>query len=246
MQKMTLNNIHEWPLMTRLLLLGLVFSAAFYAGYRFDLSSQSQALSRAEQQEGDLRQQIEFVIRKSKIIESEVIKLPKLRIELSKWGKQFTPADQVPQVLNQILKIGADNHLFFSLFAPGQVVIVKLPPRNPPPPAADAAATTAAATPPPATPPATDASAPAADNATKDITYAQLPIKVVVVGNYHQLADFISQLANMSSIVVIGDFTVSTDNQTMLIGDKLAQQAAAQHLLTAEMTLSLYHLPESK
>ena len=34
--------------------------------------------------------------------------------------------------------------------------------------------------------------------------------KVIAVGDYHQLSGFISQVANMASIVVIGNFTISS------------------------------------
>jgi type IV pilus assembly protein PilO len=244
MKKMTLNNIHEWPLMTRALLLGLVFSAAFYVGYRYDLANQSQVLSRAEQKEADLRQQIELVIRKSKIVEEEVVILPKMKAELAKWDKQISPASNVPQILNDILKIGADNHLFFSLFAPSEANIVKLQPRDAEKPAENASASPTAQ---PAAPaPANAQPAAEADKSSKAVSYAKMPIKVVVVGTYHQIADFISQVANMPAIVVIGDFTISNENQNSLLGEKMAKQADAQHLLTGEMTLNVYHLPESK
>jgi type IV pilus assembly protein PilO len=243
MKKMTLYNMHEWPLLTRVLVLGLVFSAAFYIGYRFDLARQAQDFSRAEQQESDLRQQVELVIRKNKMITIEVAQLPARRIELDTWSKQLIKSDTLPEVLNQILKIGADNHLFFSLFAPGTTSIVKLTSRIPPPdvkPATDPAT----APPPPTPPPAPDA-APAPEDVGA-ISYVKVPIKVVAVGNYHQIADFISQVANMPLVVVIGDFIVTDENQGVLLGDKLAKQATSQHLLTSEMTLEVYYPKESK
>jgi type IV pilus assembly protein PilO len=240
MKKMTLYNMHEWPLMTRVLVLGLVFSAAFYIGYRFDLARQAQDFSRAQQQESDLRQQVELVIRKNKMITTEVAQLPERRIELESWSKQLIKSDALPEILNQILKIGADNHLFFSLFAPGAPSIVKLSSRLPP---ADAKpATDPAAAPPPT--PAPDAAA--VPEEVEAISYVKIPIKVVVVGNYHQIADFISQVANMSLTVVIGDFMLTDENQGVLLGDKLAKQATSQHLLTSEMMLEVYHPKESK
>ena len=57
---------------------------------------------------------------------------------------------------------------------------------------------------------------------------------------------FISQVANMPSIIVIGDFTISNESSNALLGEKLAQQAEAQHLLSAEMTLDVYHTLENK
>jgi len=230
--------------MTKLLVFFLVFCASLYLGYRYDLSSQIQKLSRAEQQEVDLKQQIDFVIQKNNLIKLEVGQLPEMQGELVKWKKQLVDYNDLPEVLNQILKLGGDNHLYFSLFSPGasMKVTVETKPEEKP---ADAAAATPAATPAaPAPAPADAAAAPAP--VERLIQFDKVPIKVVVVGSYHQLADFISQVANMPYVVAIGNFTISNENQTGLLGETLAKQAQEQHLLTAELALDVYHTGESK
>lgn len=232
MKNMTLNNIHEWPLMTRMLLLMLVFLAVLYLGYRFSLSKQIKDLTRAAAQETDLKQQIDLVIRKNKMIESEVSHLPALQTELSKWKKQLVNYNDLPELLNQILKLGGDNHLFFSSFTPGEPVKVDVKIAANAQDAAAAPAPTDPGAPPPEPP--------------KVISFSKVPIKVVVVGNYHQLADFISQVANLEWIVAVGNFTISNENTTTLLGDAMAKQAAAQNLLSAELLLDVYNTPESK
>lgn len=235
MKKMSLSNIHEWPLMTKLLLFFLVFSASLYLGYRYDLSNQMQKLSRAEQQEVDLKQQVELVITKSNLIKSEVAHLPEMQAELGRWKKQLVDYNDLPEVLNQILKLGGDNHLYFSLFSPGASMKVTLEQKSEETPAPAAA---------PAPAPADASAAPPPEK--RVIQFNKVPIKVVVVGNYHQLADFISQVANMPYVVSIGNFTLSNENQTGLLGETLAKQAQDQNLLTAELTLDVYHTGESK
>jgi type IV pilus assembly protein PilO len=238
MKKMTLNNIYEWPLMTRLLLLGLVCSAAFYFGYRYDLTKQMKSLSQAKQQEVDIKQQIELIIAKNLAIKNEVARLPELRSELVKWKKEVVTYNDLPELLNNILKLGGDNHLFFSLFAPGASVKVALPD-----PVKDIVADSSSAAAVPAAPAPTD---PAAVEPPKKYLFAKVPIKVVLVGNYHQIADFISQIANMPSLIVVGNFTITNEASSAVLGEKLAQQAEAQHLLSAELTLDVYHALENK
>lgn len=82
--------------------------------------------------------------------------------------------------------------------------------------------------------------------AAKDGEYEKLPIKLIVVGSYHQLADFISQIANLPQLVAIGDFLISTENKNDVLGDKLAKQANEQNLLTAELQLAVYYQPEAE
>lgn len=250
MKKMTLNNIYEWPLMTRLLLLGLIFAATFYLGYRLDISGEILKLRRAESQEADLKQQVELTIRKNKMTQADIAQLPALKAKLQTWKKQLITYNDLPELLNQILKIGSDNHLFFSLFTPGAAVMVSPPEEKPAgdnengaaqaPDASAAPAAATAAAPPPAT---ADQSAPAPKKST--IQFGKVPIKAVVIGNYHQISEFISQVANLSWVVVIGDFTINNEAESSLIGEKMAKQVASQHLLTAEMTLDVYYLPET-
>jgi Tfp pilus assembly protein PilO len=241
MKKMTLNNIYEWPLMTRLLLLGLVFVTTFYLGYRYDVSWQISALSHAIQQEQDIKQELELVIHKNKMSEQEILRLPTLKKELAKWDKQLINSQDLPELLNQILKIGADNHLFVSSFTPGEAVKIPLFPWLLEAPNGDVSMYNPQA----AAPAAPDPNA-ATQPAQQPITFTKVPIKVVIVGDYHEISDFISQVANLPWIVSVSNFTITNEDETSLLGDKLAKQAVTQHLLSAEMTLEIYTLPESK
>jgi type IV pilus assembly protein PilO len=242
MTKMSLNNIHEWPLMTRLLLCVLVFFAMLYLGYRFDLSKQILRYSETVQQETDLKQQLELIVNKNISIKNEVSHLPTLQNELNDWQKQLVDYDNLPEVLNQILKIGGDNHLFFSLFTPEASIKVDISLKQDADKTDTSGSDPNAATAPAAAPATATTTTPAGVN--DDIYFEKVPIKVVVIGNYHQIADFMSQVANMPWIVVIGDFTISNENKTSIVGEAMAKQIEIQHLLSAEMTLDVYHTGE--
>lgn len=61
--------------------------------------------------------------------------------------------------------------------------------------------------------------------------YVELPIKISVVGNYHQLAVFVSRVAQMSRVVTIHDFVIkgaSADNQKNDTGDQLSMSLTAK------------------
>ncbi len=49
----------------------------------------------------------------------------------------------------------------------------------------------------------------------------------------------------MRWLVAIGDFTISTENKNDVLGAKLAQEANSGNLLTTELTLIVYLLPEN-
>ncbi|STX28252.1 Tfp pilus assembly protein PilO [Legionella beliardensis] len=61
--------------------------------------------------------------------------------------------------------------------------------------------------------------------------YIELPINIVVVGNYHQLAVFISRIIQMSRIVTLHDFELKPqmdEKQKKPIGDLLVMQLTAK------------------
>lgn len=44
--------------------------------------------------------------------------------------------------------------------------------------------------------------------------YTELPIQIQVVGNYHQLAGFVSKIVNLDRIVTLHDFTIQRESAT--------------------------------
>lgn len=81
------------------------------------------------------------------------------------------------------------------------------------------------------------------EDAVKDGAYLKVSIQTIIVGGYHDIANFVSQIANMPKMVVIGDFTLSNEIKADVVGAKLADQANAENLLVAEMMLELYIMP---
>ena len=201
MKNYDLKNIYDWPMRLQLLVFFIVFCMAFYAGYRWDILSMQERIENIQREEGDLKQQYELAVSKEALIRNQTNQVVQLKQLLAVWKSQLIKKSELPEILNEILKIGANNQLAFTLFNPGPE--------------------------------------------SKVGAYIQKPIKIIAVGGYHQLANFISQVANLPWIIVVGNFTLSKDNRSELIGEKLAQQAEIDNLLTAEMTFEIYHLAEN-
>lgn len=53
--------------------------------------------------------------------------------------------------------------------------------------------------------------------------YTELPIKIDVVGDYHQFGNFVSEVAKLPRIVSLHDFSVSTDQQERLVFNVVAK-----------------------
>ncbi|WP_197489970.1 type 4a pilus biogenesis protein PilO [Rheinheimera sp. SA_1] len=53
--------------------------------------------------------------------------------------------------------------------------------------------------------------------------YTELPIKIDVVGDYHQFGNFVSEVAKLPRIVSLHDFSVTTDNDERLVFNVVAK-----------------------
>ncbi|MFZ2315053.1 MAG: type 4a pilus biogenesis protein PilO [Gammaproteobacteria bacterium] len=199
-----LKKIYLQPLRVRIIFFLLIFIFVFYLGYRWHLASLVKVLSNAKQQEVELKQQYEMVIAKESILKQELADFPMLQRTLTQWKEKLITYSELPELINDILKLGANNHLNFSHFNPEE----------------EKRADYQAA------------------------IYYKTPIKMIAVGSYHQLADFVSQVANLPNVVVIGDFSISNENTNDMLGEKLAAQANAENLLTADITFEVYYLRE--
>jgi type IV pilus assembly protein PilO len=74
--------------------------------------------------------------------------------------------------------------------------------------------------------------------------YSNQPIKVVAVGNYHQIANFVSQVANLPTIVVVKNFSVTKGDTTATASTATAVPSAVHDHLTAEFLLEVYHIDQ--
>ena len=66
--------------------------------------------------------------------------------------------------------------------------------------------------------------------------YIELPIKIAVNGNYHQIAIFLSRVAEMGRIVTLHDFVVGRG----MLGNLSLQKDESGDKLTMEMTAKIY------
>lgn len=199
MKSLNFNTMYDWPAGAKAVVLGILFLVVFYFGYRWDITSLKSKYQDLVGQETDLKLQFESIVDKKETLKMELVQFPSLELMLKDWRKQLPTQDNLPELLNEILKMGASRHIFFTLFDPGDDV--------------------------------------------KEKPYWFVPIKMVMVGDYDQIAIFLSQLANMPWILAISDFVFSDENKNDMLGARLATIANEQNLLTAEVNLRIYFIP---
>ncbi len=112
------NNIGNWPLPVRVLIIGLVFCAVLVAGYYFDTQQQQEQMVRAQNIESGLR--ADFEKKQAKAVNLEAYKAQMLEMEES-FGtmlRQLPSKTEVADMLVDITQTGLASGLEFELFKP--------------------------------------------------------------------------------------------------------------------------------
>lgn len=201
MVKLDLKTIYEWPFTLQLLVVLPLCALILYLAYFFDFTLLNRALMDGKRQENDLKEQISLIFTQQIKLENDLTKFKVLELMISEWQAKLVPPAKLPNLLNDILKIGTANNLKFDQMQPGVEV--------------------------------------------KDEIYMKVPIKIKVRGGYHQVANFISQVANLPLLVVVKGIIIEKSNPQNAIGKNLTEQAALKSLLTVELMLEVYSLSET-
>lgn len=117
-----IKNITNLPLKAQLLVSSIFFFVILYFGYLWDFSALNRQIASGKQQEQDLKIQVEALIDDLADLNDEISQLPKLKEMLQTWQAKLVKPSELPDLLNEILKVGTNNQLQFDLFNPGAEV----------------------------------------------------------------------------------------------------------------------------
>jgi type IV pilus assembly protein PilO len=158
------NNPGVWPAPVKAVVFVVVFAGILFAGWKFDVTKQREALAALEKKE---KEQIEILdARQKKAANLNALKEQMKEMEQS-FGdmvKQLPNKTEVAGLLIDVSQTGLAAGLEFKLFQPG-------------------------------------------GEAPKEF-YAELPINISVVGNYHQFGEFVSGIAALPRIVTTHDIKI--------------------------------------
>lgn len=119
MKTLNFNNIYDWPLSARRIVMGILFLLVFLFGYWWSISPLTRSYQDLVLGEDDLKQQFEMIVVKKEVLQAQVVQFPVFQHLLESWKRQLPKELDLPEELNEILKVGASHHIFFSLFDPG-------------------------------------------------------------------------------------------------------------------------------
>jgi type IV pilus assembly protein PilO len=185
----------EIPLIIKAAFVAAICGLVFYFAYMFDFSYTLRVIHGNAQKEADLKIQYQALVDTKKTLENNIADFPQLLTTLAEWQGQLIKPTELPELLNEILKIGTNNNLQFDLFNPGEKI--------------------------------------------KDDIYYKLPIKILAQGSYNQIADFISQIANMKWLIAIDNIIIA--KKGVLAAAAKSDALVSNGALLAEVNLEVYY-----
>ncbi|MFO7594000.1 MAG: type 4a pilus biogenesis protein PilO [Pseudomonadota bacterium] len=113
------DNIGNWPILVRALIIIAVVAAVLAAGYYFDTQKQIEELARAEQQEVSLRKDFETKQAKAVNLEAYREQMKDMEESFGTMLRQLPSKTEVADLLVDITQTGLASGLDFDLFEPG-------------------------------------------------------------------------------------------------------------------------------
>lgn len=191
--KYPLNEIYDWPILPKAVVIILFCFIILYFGYFLSFSDQISKLNRLERQEQDLKTQYSAVASDVNTLLKELAAYPLLINALNVAQNKIISPKELPEVLNDILRISRQNELEINQFNPQPEV--------------------------------------------KSNAYTKVTIKALMTGTYDQIANFVSQIANMDKTIAISNFILSKPKPATTV-----QPTVSNGRLDAELMLDVYEV----
>lgn len=110
--------MYEWPLPIQFIVIGLVAVILLYLGYITDISSLQREIETGYSNEQDLKKQLTASYMKQISAANDMVDLSQLQETLKQWQGKLIDASQLPDLQDQILKLGQQSQLKIDSFNP--------------------------------------------------------------------------------------------------------------------------------
>ncbi len=120
MASMDFNRFYAWPFRLQLVVFGLLFLVVFYLGYQLIISPYYNDLLNAQEQETNLKINVQSTIHRSALLQGTAAQLPALQQKIDQLRKNLIVRANAPELIKEILTKGNANHLHFSVFDPSE------------------------------------------------------------------------------------------------------------------------------
>jgi len=161
-----INNIGNWPLPIKIILIVIVSIGVLIGGYFLDLQSQNELLDRSRAKEITLKQEFERKQAKAANLDAYKKQMVEMKESFGTMLRQLPSKTEVENLVDEITQTGLTSGVEFKLFKPEAERFIEF--------------------------------------------YAEKPISIEIVGNYHQFGEFISGVAALPRIVTMHNIDIKS------------------------------------
>ncbi|MFV1982643.1 MAG: type 4a pilus biogenesis protein PilO [Thiohalomonadales bacterium] len=161
-----INNIGNWPLPIKIILIAIVSIGVLIGGYFLDLQSQNELLDRSRAKEITLKQEFEKKQAKAANLDAYKKQMVEMKESFGTMLRQLPSKTEVENLVDEITQTGLTSGVEFKLFKPESERFIEF--------------------------------------------YAEKPISIEIVGNYHQFGEFISGVAALPRIVTMHNIDIKS------------------------------------
>jgi len=163
-----INNIGNWPMPIKIILIAIVSIGVLVAGYFLDLQSQNELLDRSRDKEIVLKQEFEKKQAKAANLDAYKQQMVEMKESFGTMLRQLPSKTEVENLVDEITQTGLTSGVEFKLFKPETERFIEF--------------------------------------------YAEKPISIEIVGDYHQFGEFISGVAALPRIVTMHNINIKSTN----------------------------------
>jgi len=117
MLKLDIKSILNLPVIAQFFITIPLWVLIFYLAYFFDYSSLNNKLNIAKKKEASLTQELDKIFSNQIKIEKALAQVTKIETMIAEWHKKLINQDDVPDLLESVLKVGTANGLKFDELA---------------------------------------------------------------------------------------------------------------------------------
>ncbi len=197
LQNLDPENIGEWPLPVKAVLLLIVFSVILFLGWQYDIKGLRDKIAKEKQTELENIASLESKQKQAANLEALKTQMQEMQQSFGDMLKQLPNKTEVAALLVDISQTGLAAGLEFELFKPTPEVPSEF--------------------------------------------YAELPIQISVIGDYHKFGEFISGVAALPRIVTTHDIVITTGG-----GGKAKGAEDSGNILKLQATAKTYRALEEE
>jgi type IV pilus assembly protein PilO len=194
--KYEINKLYALPVIGQVLMLALFSLFILGIGYELSIADLITQVHSAHQQEWVLMKNYASIIDQQTELKHHSLSVPALKKMLSSTENTLIKESEFTALVDDILKLGANNSIKFQLVEPKEKV--------------------------------------------KRNNLVIVSINIAMTGTYDQIAHFMSQVANFSKVVMVGNFMMSSEIAETTQGNVAFQPLTIDTPLKTQLTLEVY------